>query len=289
MCCGCSKVVTRDTSLTPEEQNRNDRLDALAVQAEAAVRRKDYSSAEADVRRQIAIEPGALVYQEGLGNVLLLEGDREGARVAYKKCVDSPNVGIGDSGFLMQYGELAYSAGQFDDAKGAYLRAWKIGHFFPRTITDRPAGFQSLAELRAAAWAKAANFYRGQPETYLRLTDQAVAIDPQAMYPRLAHADALYVNGRWADSRKEFDLAKRLDPERAAAIEQFIKRFYYFDRYNHGTAATVGPGGKVTFRRYRRPLPNNLPHAHDSVLPKDRQTPPGFWPNMSEQTAQPRP
>lgn len=97
-----------------------------------------------------------------------------------------------------------------------------------------------------------------------------MTIDPDAYYAQLVYADALYTHGLMFDSKVHFDLAVSHAPsDKKTELESISRHHFSYYLMDHKTVATIGPGGKVTFKQIQTPLPQHLgPRSAQTNTPK---------------------
>jgi len=266
LCCsGCGPrrgeeaLAGRNLQLVSETQGKRKSILMLDDAVDKAMLKDDYITAESKYREIIKLEGDSPIRQLGLGNILYEEGKNEAARLAYRRYIDFAGADIHDHLLLTRYGDLANDAGDQVNARKAYaltITIMKDKYFF--RLPDYPDN-TPLRTLQATAIASNAMFYRGRIGKYLGESMRALSVDQNSNVARFTHADALYGIGKWADSKKEFDVALSLSPHaQAELIRKTIDQNYGFDQVDHSTTAVVHLDGTVTFSTQKTTIPNNI-------------------------------
>jgi tetratricopeptide (TPR) repeat protein len=186
------KVAVEDPSSPPE-----------LLQAEAAIEKKDYASAEPLLQKVVAANPANYTAWFDLGFVCNALGKTEESIAAYRKSV-AANPEVFESN--LNLGLMLAKTSQ-PDAEQFLRAATKL----------KPTAH--VEEGRARAWLSLAHVLEAnKPEEALEAYRQAVALQPKDPEPHLSAGLLLEKGNRFADAEQEYKQALALDPGSGDAL-----------------------------------------------------------------------
>ena len=185
-------VAVEDSSQPPE-----------LAQAEAAIEKKDYATAEPLLKKVVAAAPSNYTAWFDLGFVYNALGNTEASVAAYRKSVDAePDVFESN----LNLGLMLVRAGQPEAEQ--FLRA---------ATTLKPTS--QVEEGRARAWLSLAHLLEStKPEEALAAYRQAATLKPHDPEPHLAAGLLLEKGNQFADAEQEYKRALVIDPQSADAL-----------------------------------------------------------------------
>jgi len=253
--------LARNSQLSGSEETRNNQNLLLDNRFEKALVAHDLDTAEEISREGIRLNPETKAPYRRLGDVLFAKGNKKGAFEAYWTAQHDPRSISGGEEFDLRYANLAADYGKVDEAKAVFRQLIKNRPMnLPDSLVMVNLDRMQLDELRATCTVMVAQFYSGDilSGKYLLMTKSATQSSPQSFYAHLKLADALYINGKLADSRVEFDRAISLAPKSVKSqIEPWIDSAYRFHSWDHKSVGII-KDGKVTITQTKIPLPNDL-------------------------------
>ena len=186
------KVAESDPNFPPE-----------LTQAETAIEKKDYATAEPLLKKVVSDQPGNYQAWFDLGFVYNAQGNIAESIAAYRKSVAAkPDVFESNLNLGLQ---LAKS-GQPDAEQ--FLRA---------ATTLKPTA--NVEEGRARAWLSLAHVLaEHKPDEAIEACKQAAGLQPKDPEPHLTAAALLQKENRFADAEAEYRQALALDPSSADAL-----------------------------------------------------------------------
>ena len=172
-------------------------------QAEAAIEKKDYVSAESLLQKAVTTKPDSYQAWFDLGFVESSLDKSDDAIAAYRKSVQAkPDVFESN----LNLGLMLAKSGQADAEQ--YLRA---------ATRLRPQG--NADESHARAWLGLARFFEGKnPEQALEAYRQAADLRPKDPEPRLAAGLLLEKENKFADAQQQYKEALAIDPSSEDAL-----------------------------------------------------------------------
>ena len=186
------KTVEQDSSFPPE-----------LIQAESAIEKHDYASAEPLLTKVVAADPGNFQAWYDLGFVYSGLGNAPESIAAYRKSVAAkPDVFESN----LNLGLMLAKTGQPDAEQ--FLRA---------ATTLKPTA--NADEGRARAWLALAHVLEaGKPGQAIEAYKQAAALDPKSIEPLLSAGALLEKENRFADAEQEYKQALAIDPDSFDAL-----------------------------------------------------------------------
>jgi tetratricopeptide (TPR) repeat protein len=186
------KVVEQDSSFPPE-----------LIQAESAIEKRDYASAEPLLSKVVANDPGNFQAWFDLGFVYNGLGNTVESVAAYRKSVVAkPDVFESN----LNLGLMLAKTGQPDAEQ--FLRA---------ATTLKPTA--NVDEGRARAWLSLAHLLETtKPDEAIEAYQQVTALDPKSSEPHLSAGLLLEKENRFADAEQEYKQALAVDPGSSDAL-----------------------------------------------------------------------
>jgi tetratricopeptide (TPR) repeat protein len=173
------------------------------IQAEAAIEKRDYASAEPLLKKVVAADPGNYQAWFDLGFVYNGMGNRQESVAAYRKSVAAkPDVFESN----LNLGLMLAKTGQPDAEQ--FLRA---------ATTLKPTA--NVDEGRARAWQSLAHVLENtKPDEAIEAYKQAAALNPHDPEPHLSTGLLLEKEKRFADAEQEYKQALAIDPASSDAL-----------------------------------------------------------------------
>jgi tetratricopeptide (TPR) repeat protein len=186
------KVAEENPSFPPE-----------LTQAESAIEKHDYASAEPLLKKVVAADPGNFQAWFDLGFVYNGLANTPESIAAYRKSVAAkPDVFESN----LNLGLMLVKTGQPDAEQ--FLRA---------ATTLKPTA--NVDEGRARAWGSLAYLLQAtKPDEAIEAYKQAAALDPKSLEPHLSAGLLLEKENRFADAEQEYKQALALDPGSSDAL-----------------------------------------------------------------------
>lgn len=186
------KVADQDSSFPPE-----------LTQAEAAIEKRDYASAEPLLKKVVATDPTNFQAWFDLGFVYNAMGNASDSIAAYRKSVAAkPDVFESN----LNLGLMLAKTGQPDAEQ--FLRA---------ATTLKPTA--NVDEGHARAWLSLAHVLENsKPDDAIDAYKQAASLDPKDPEPHLSAGSLLEKENRFADAEQEYKQALALDPNSSDAL-----------------------------------------------------------------------
>ena len=186
------KVEERDPSSPPE-----------LAQAEAAIEKKDYATAEPLLQKVVAVDSANYVAWFDLGFLYTAVGKTEDSIAAYRKSVAAkPDVFESN----LNLGLMLAKAGQADAEQ--FLRA---------ATKLKPTSH--VEEGHARAWLSLAHVLEAsKPDEAIEAFRQAAALQPKDPEPHLSAGLLLEKQNRFADAEQEYKQALTIDPASTEAL-----------------------------------------------------------------------
>jgi tetratricopeptide (TPR) repeat protein len=186
------RVAEQDSSFPPE-----------LTQAETAIEKHDYASAEPLLKKVVAADPGNFQAWFDLGFVYNGLENAPESIAAYRKSVTAkPDVFESN----LNLGLMLAKAGQPDAEQ--FLRA---------ATTLKPT--VKVDEGHARAWLSLAHVLETtKPEESIEAYKRAAALDPKDMEPHLSAGILLEKENRFADAEQEYKQALAIDPGSSDAL-----------------------------------------------------------------------
>jgi tetratricopeptide (TPR) repeat protein len=186
------KVVEQDSSFPPE-----------LTQAESAIEKRDYASAEPLLKKVVDADPGNFQAWFDLGFVSNALGNTPDSIAAYRKSVAAkPDVFESN----LNLGLMLAKTGQPDAEQ--FLRA---------ATTLKPTA--NVDEAHARAWSSLARVLENnKPDEAIEAYKQAAALEPKDLEPHLLAGLLLEKQNRFADAEQEYKLALAIDPDSSDAL-----------------------------------------------------------------------
>jgi tetratricopeptide (TPR) repeat protein len=186
------QVAEEDSSFPPE-----------LVQAEAAIEKKDYASAEPLLKKVVAANPANYQAWFDLGFVSNALGNAQEAIAAYRKSVAAmPDVFESN----LNLGLVLAKAGEPDAEQ--FLRA---------ATTLKPTA--NVDEGHARAWLSLAHVLENsKPDEAIAAYKQAAALEPRDAEPHLSAGLLLEKENQFADAEHEYKQALEIDPASTDAL-----------------------------------------------------------------------
>jgi tetratricopeptide (TPR) repeat protein len=186
------KVVEPASSFPPE-----------LTQAEGAIEKHDYASAEPLLKKVVADDPANFQAWFDLGFVYNGLGNTAESIAAYRKSVTAkPDVFESN----LNLGLMLAKAGQPE-----------AEHFLRAATTLKPTA--NVDEGRARAWLSLAHVLEiSQPDQAVEAYKQASALDPKSPEPHLSAGLLLEKENRFADAEREYKQALAVDPDSSDAL-----------------------------------------------------------------------
>ena len=189
----------------------------LLTQAETAIEKKDYASAEPLLKKVIARDPTNYLAWFDLGFVYSASGKTDDSIVAYRKSVSAkPDVFESN----LNLGVMLAKAGQPDAEQ------------FLRTATKlKPSAH--VEEGQARAWLSLAKVLeKAKPDEAIEAYHQASALQPKDPEPHLSAGLLLEKQDRVADAEQEYKQVLALDPSSADALAGLANIYMRGQRYS---------------------------------------------------------
>jgi tetratricopeptide (TPR) repeat protein len=173
------------------------------TQAEDAIEKKDYATAEPLLQKVVAADPNSYQAYFDLGFVYNALGKTQDSIDAYRKSVSAkPDVFESN----LNLGLLLAKTGQPDAEQ--FLRA---------AITLKPTA--NIDEGHARAWLSLAHALEAsKPEDAIAAYQQAAVLEPKDVEPHLSAGQLLEKQNRFADAIQEYKRALAIDPNSADAL-----------------------------------------------------------------------
>ena len=173
------------------------------AQAEAAIEKKDFATAEPLLQKVVASDPNNYSAWFDLGFVQRALGQNDDAIASYRKSVAAkPDVFESN----LNLGIMLAQAGQPDAEK--FLRA-------ATTLTPTA----QVEEGRARAWLSLAHILQtSKPDDAIAAYREAAKLQPKDPEPHLAAGGLLEKENQFADAEQEYKLALAIDPKSADAL-----------------------------------------------------------------------
>jgi tetratricopeptide (TPR) repeat protein len=186
------KVVEQDSSFPPE-----------LTQAESAIEKRDYASAEPLLQQVVAADPNNFQAWFDLGFVYNGLGNTQDSIAAYRKSVEAkPDVFESN----LNLGLMLAKTGQPDAEQ--FLRA---------ATTLKPTA--NVDEGHARAWLSLAHVLENsKPDEAIEAYKQAAALEPKDPEPHLSAGLLLEKENHFADAEQEYQQALLLDPSSSDAL-----------------------------------------------------------------------
>ncbi len=186
------KVVEQDSSFPPE-----------LTQAESAIEKRDYATAEPLLNKVVAADPGNFQAWFDLGFVYNALGNTPDSIAAYRKSVAAkPDVFESN----LNLGLMLAKTGQPDAEQ--FLRA---------ATTLKPTA--NVDEGHERAWISLARVLENnKPDEAIEAYKQAAALEPKDLEPHLSAGLLLEKQNRFADAEQEYKLALTIDPDSSDAL-----------------------------------------------------------------------
>jgi tetratricopeptide (TPR) repeat protein len=180
------RIVEQDSSSPPE-----------LTQAESAIEKHDYASAEPLLKKVVAADPSNFQAWFDLGFVYNGMGNAAESISAYRKSVSAkPDVFESN----LNLGLMLAKTGQPDAEQ--FLRA---------ATTLKPTA--NAEEGRASAWLSLALVLKTtKPDQAIEAYQQAAALEPKDPEPRLSAGSLLEKENRFADAEQEYKRALAIEP-----------------------------------------------------------------------------
>jgi tetratricopeptide (TPR) repeat protein len=198
-------VVEQDSSFPPE-----------LTQAETAIEKRDYASAEPLLNKVVATDPNNFQAWFDLGFVYNALGNTPDSIAAYRKSVAAkPDVFESN----LNLGLMLAKTGQPDAEE--FLRA---------ATTLKPTA--NVDEGHARAWQSLAHVVENtKPEDAIEAYKQAAALEPRDPEPHLSAGQLLEKENRFADAEQEYKQALALDPNSSDALIGLANVYMRAQRY----------------------------------------------------------
>jgi tetratricopeptide (TPR) repeat protein len=186
------KVAEQDPTFSPE-----------LAQAESAIEKRDYTSAEPLLTKVVAADPSNFQAWFDLGFVYNALGNSEQSIAAYRKSVSAkPDVFESN----LNLGLMLARTGQADAEQ--FLRA---------ATTLKPTA--NVDEGHARAWLSLAHVLENsKPDQAIEAYKQASALEPKDPEPHLSAGLLLEKENHFADAEQEYKQALALDPNSSDAM-----------------------------------------------------------------------
>jgi tetratricopeptide (TPR) repeat protein len=186
------KVAEQDSSFPPE-----------LTQAESAIEKRDYATAEPLLNKVVAADPGNFQAWFDLGFVYNALGNAPDSIAAYRKSV-AAKPDIFESN--LNLGLMLAKTGEPDAER--FLRA---------ATTLKPTA--NVDEGQARAWLSLARVLENnKPDEAIEAYKQAAALEPKDLEPHLLAGLLLEKQNRFADAEQEYKLALAIDPDSTDAL-----------------------------------------------------------------------
>ena len=165
----------------------------------ALAQQKDWDAAIAEYRTAAGLKPDDLDIRLGLAGTIAAKGDHDGAIAEFQKAVDAhPNSGLAHAEMALEYNRVK-----------DYGNAIKQ---YQASIADDPSDATSWNNL-AWIYATAEDKQFRDPAKALSNAERAVKLAPDAGFIHDTYAEALFVNGKYADAvRVQQETLKMLRP-----------------------------------------------------------------------------
>jgi tetratricopeptide (TPR) repeat protein len=199
------KVLVDDPSSPPE-----------LLQAESAIEKQDYSTAEPLLKKVVAQDPDNYVAWFDLGFLYNAEGKTDDSIAAYRKSV-AAKPAVFESN--LNLGLMLVKAHQ-PDAEQFLRAATKL----------KPTAH--VAEGQARAWLSLAHLLEStNPDAALEAYKQVSLLDPKDPEPHLSAGPILESQNRFADAEQEYKQAFALDPSSSDALTGMANIYMRGHRY----------------------------------------------------------
>ena len=219
----CAQTVGTGKTVRRHKAAEESATAALVREAEAAIDKKDFATAEPKLEKATAADPKDYRAWFDLGFVYSSTGRKPQAIEAYRKAVAlkpdafEPNVNLG-----------VLLASASDPEAEKYLRA----------ATRLKPVMSKPEEGQARAWAALGMFLEDrQPAEAIRAYQAASLLTPSDPEPHLATATLAEKAGDFPTALKEFQKAALLDPKSAEAIAGLANVYMRTRRYPEAEAA----------------------------------------------------
>ena len=199
------KVVEQDSSFPPE-----------LTQAESAIEKHDYASAEPLLQKVVAADPNNFQAWFDLGFVYNGLGNTQESIAAYRKSVAAkPDVFESN----LNLGLMLAKIGQPDAEQ--FLRA---------ATTLKPTA--NVDEGHARAWLSLAHVLENiKPDQAIEAYKQAAALEPKDPEPHLSAGLLLEKENRFADAEQEYKQALTIDPDSYDAMTAIANLYLREQRF----------------------------------------------------------
>src|ERR1700674_918163 len=202
----CGTVLAQTTGQTVRHHKvaeENPSFPPELTQAESAIEKHGYASAEPLLKKVVAADPSNFQAWFDLGFVYNGLGNTQESIAAYRKSVAAkPDVFESN----LNLGLMLAKAGQPDAEQ--FLRA---------ATTLKPTA--NVDEGRARAWLSLAHVLETtKPDQAIEAYKQVAALDPKGPEPHLSAGLLLEKENRFADAEQEYKLALVLDPRSSDAL-----------------------------------------------------------------------
>ncbi len=199
------KIPVEDPSSPPE-----------LIQAEGAIEKQDYSTAEPLLKKVVAQDPDNYAAWFDLGFLYNALGKTEVSIAAYRKAV-AAKPGVFESN--LNLGLMLVKAHQ-PDAEQFLRAATKL----------KPTA--QVAQGQARAWLSLGHLLEtSNPEGAIGAYDQAALLDPKDPEPHLSSGPILEGLNRFADAEQEYKQAFAIDPSSADALTGMANIYMRGHRY----------------------------------------------------------
>jgi tetratricopeptide (TPR) repeat protein len=202
------RVAEQDSSFPPE-----------LTQAEAAIEKRDYESAEPLLKKVVDTDPNNFQAWFDLGFVYNAQGNAPDSIAAYRKSVAAkPDVFESN----LNLGLMLAKTGQPDAEQ--FLRA---------ATTLKPTAH--VDEGHARAWLSLAHVVENtKPEDAIEAYKQAAALEPKDLEPHLSAGQLLEKENRFADAEQEYKQALAIDPDSYDALTAIANLYLREQRFVDG-------------------------------------------------------
>ena len=199
------KVVEQDSSFPPE-----------LMQAETAIDKRDYSTAEPLLKNVVAADPNNFQAWFDLGFVYNALGNIPDSIAAYRQSVAArPDVFESN----LNLGLMLAKTGQPDAEQ--FLRA---------ATTLNPTA--NIDEGHGRAWLSLAHVLENsKPDEAIEAYKRAASLDPKDPEPHLSAGLLLEKNNRFTDAEQEYEQALTLDPNSSDALTGLANVYMRGQRY----------------------------------------------------------
>jgi tetratricopeptide (TPR) repeat protein len=190
---GATQEMRTAVALQPKMARAHSNLGWVLLQ------QKDFDAGIAEYRAASDLDPNDVDARLALGRAYAAKGDHDGAITQFQKAVDAhPNSGLAHVEMAMEYNRVKDYARAIEQYKAA--------------IADDPSDATTWNNL-AWIYATAENLKYRDPVLALSNAERAVKMEPEVGYIHDTYAEALYVNGKYADAvRVQEETLKMLRP-----------------------------------------------------------------------------